>query len=201
MNKEKIAKVVLPIALDKEFDYKFSPSFDIKRGMRVIVDFRGRKRLALVIKTSKTSKIKKLKTIVKKLDSYPVLNDEQILFSERLTKNYPYAKGEFLFMMLPGYLKKPHPLRGDKIEESCQLIGNNKPIKRTYIKADTFNLRYDKYKTLLRAKLEESSVLICFPQLSYLLKAKEILEKDFKDKLQVIHSQKKEKERYVIRRT
>lgn len=198
----KIIKVVVAISLDKEFDYYFNPELRISRGMRVLVDFNGRKRVAIVVGLPKSSKIKKLKPVIKVLDQEPLLSQEQIDFAKELSKVYPYSRGEFLFMMLPSYLKKAtgynYKNTTDKIPskvlEPADLNESKHWEKNVFIKADDFLKRYSLWKDAVSRELNKGSVLICFPQLSYLLKAKQIIDKDFPNRVRVICSQNKEKD-------
>ncbi|MDP2923249.1 MAG: hypothetical protein Q8O30_05960 [Candidatus Omnitrophota bacterium] len=191
MARRKIAGVLLPIALDKEFDYSISPAMAAKKGMRVLVDLRGRKIPGIITSFKNESKIKNLKPILDILDTYPALSAEHIHFAQILSKFYPYNAGEFLFMMLPLYLRKARRL---KILPSEKERGTKQERQKTFVKADTFNQRYGLWRDQARQKLETGSVLICFPQVSYLLEAKKIIDNDFGAKVKVIHSYESEKE-------
>jgi len=68
------------------------------------------------------------------------------------------------------------------------------PQENLFIKAGSCLERYRLWKPLVEEKLKTGSVLICFPQLSYLEAARQILEKDFSSRLKVMHSQIKEKD-------
>jgi primosomal protein N' (replication factor Y) len=196
---QEIARVVLPIALDKEFDYHFPCDLKVKIGARVVVDFRGRKRVGLVVGLGNTSQIKGLKSITDLLDAHPCLNQEHFQFAKELSNIYPYPMSQFLFMMIPPYLKK---IRKLDLQET-NILAQKEEARRvcddsaTFIKAASFSQRYFKWRDLVKEKLKEGSVLICFPQLSYLHLAKEILEKDFSGQITVIHSQENEKELFL----
>jgi len=184
----KIAKVVLPISLDKEFDYYFQESLGLKQGMRVLVDFRNRKRTGIVTRICEKTKTKNLKPIIERLDNRPSLSQENIDFAIQLSKIYPYHWGEFLFMMLPSSLKLKRKI---EVPFSETLNSRPKPSQKVFIKADEFASRYQSWKGLVKENLRQGSVLICFPQMSYLLAAKKLIEKDFKQRIFIIHSQGK----------
>jgi len=186
----KVAKVILPIALDKEFDYSIPNNFKIEPGSRVLVDFNRRKLTGLVAGLANDSSFKKLKSILTVLDSSPSLSREQMQFAKLLSNHYPYSWGEFLFMFLPSYLKKARKYDFKNYTESGNKINFVKP---RFFKADKFLQRYQLWKSQVQKELENGSVIICFPQLSYLLEAKQVLEKDFAN-IKVIHSQEKEKD-------
>ncbi len=187
----KIAKVVVQMSLDKEFDYSYPTQLAVKCGMRVLVDFNRKKRMGIVVGVASKSHLQKIKPIIDVLDSQTLLDAEHLRLAKTLSRFYPYARGEFLFMMIPPYLRK--------INKSDLEINKNKnEIKDTpevsFIKADIFLERYRLWKDIVKKKLKEGSVLICFPQLTYLEFARKIIEKDFPAQVKVIHSQKKEKE-------
>ena len=187
----KIAKVVVPIFLNKEFDYFCPPSLDLRKGMRVLVDFNHKKMVGIVVAIASKSNILKLKPIIDVLDSQVLLDAEHLNFAKRLSGLYPYPQGEFLFMMIPPYLKKP---KKSNLQVSKD-VGNVKFLgERKFIKADSFKERYELWKDITREKLKKGSVLICFPQLTYLESARDIISVDFPNQVKIIHSQEKEKE-------
>lgn len=195
----KIAKIVVPISLEKEFDYIVPFKLKIKKGMRVLVDFKGKKRIGLVVGFSQISKIRNLKPILDTLDLTPTLNSEHITLAKHLSNVYPYAQGEFLFMMLPPYLKRIRKTQFPKLKDRSFMRRDKKTEvrKKIFIEADNFLKRYSIWKKEVEEKLEKGSVLICFPQLSYLMKAKEILERDFGRQVCILHSQEKDKELFL----
>jgi len=186
-----IARITLPISLDKEFDYYFCPDTNLKKGMRVLVDFRGSKRVGLVVAIRAKSTVKKLKTIVRVLDSQPLLREDQFNFAEKLSQLYPYALGEFLFMLLPVYLKKPYAC---SLKTSCEPWGQKSLASRIFIKSSSILERYHYWKNLIQKKLKQGSVVVCLPQASYLKKVEQLMRKDFPNQIKVLHSQKTEKE-------
>jgi len=188
------AHIAVPIALDKEFDYSVPAGLKIKKGMRVLVDFNGRKRVGLVVDLSARSKFKNLKPVIEALDSEPSLSKEHMQFALSLSRMYPYPKAEFLFMMLPSYLRKAKKI---SLSQNLPQAGEKEktaPQKNLFIKADSFLERYRLWKPVVEEKLKTGSALVCFPQLSYLEAARQVLEKDFASHLKVIHSQIKEKD-------
>ena len=80
----KIAKIAIPIALEKEFDYSFSSDLNLKKGTRVLVDFNHKKRVGIVSDLKQRSNIRKIKPIIDVLDAQPSLTEENIRFSRSL---------------------------------------------------------------------------------------------------------------------
>ncbi|MCP4653277.1 MAG: hypothetical protein GY858_07855 [Candidatus Omnitrophica bacterium] len=188
----KILKIVFPIAKDLQFDYLIPPGFNVKRGMRVLVDFNRRKRVGVVVNLADNAGKFRLKPILKILDNVPILDDDHLNFAMVLKKHYPYSLGELLFMFLPTYLKKPHNLDLDlssKLEKKsggCQI----------FVKQDNFAERYNAWKSIVSDKLCEGSVLICFPQVTYLKQAQALIERDFPGRVKTIYSRQSEKQMF-----
>ncbi len=189
----KIAKVVVSISLDKEFDYSCPPNLEVRRGMRVLIDFNQKKRVGIVVAIVSESNLTKLKPIIDILDKEALLDEEHLRFAKQLSNFYPYAQGEFIFMMIPPYLRKPKKFKkGDSpLSNSKKGKGGDSPC---FVKADSFLERYQLWRDTIREKLKKGSVLICFPQLTYLKSARDIISEDFPNQVKVIHSQEKEKE-------
>ncbi|MCF7908773.1 MAG: hypothetical protein K9L86_07895 [Candidatus Omnitrophica bacterium] len=186
-----IAKVALPIFLDKEFDYSFSSKLDLKRGVRVLVDFRGRKRIGLVVGLADESRVKKLKDVVDLFDRRPLLREDHFTFAEKLSQFYPYPFEEFLFMMIPAYLKKPQRTDLDYFQSAAT---KDDSVSKVFIKSAKITDRYQRWRGLVRKALGQGSVMICFPQMTYLLEAEKLIAKDFPGQIKVLHSKKSEKD-------
>ncbi|MCM8786565.1 MAG: hypothetical protein NC935_00710 [Candidatus Omnitrophica bacterium] len=191
-----VAKIILPVAINKSFDYKIPNSLKLKIGMRVLVDFNNKKRVGVISAFRNTSEIKinKLKTILSDLENFPSISKEHLNFASILSKYYLYSQNEFVFMMLPQYLKKPRKIF---FKEISIIKPQKDKFKRVFIKNDTFNKRYTFWKNIVAEELEKGSVMILFPQISYLNYARNILEKDFSDRICILHSQQKEKELFL----
>lgn len=190
----KVAKVVLPIALDKEFDYSIPPDMKVYSGMRVLVNFAGRQKLGIVVSLHKQSLFGKLKPVLKLLDNCPVINEEQMNFAKTLSRMYPYAWAEFMFMFLPGYLKRTTRVSLESLPGNGVKQNQDTSNRQIFVKASRFLERYKMYRDRITENLKQGSVLICFPQLSYLEQVQEIIKKDFGDRVKVIHSRQKDKE-------
>jgi len=171
-----VASVVLPIARDIEFDYLFSEGEKALVGSRVLVDLGGRKAIGIVAAISDKSQIKRLKPISEILDANPVLSVRQIEFARELKKYYPYTMGEFIFMMLPAILK-----RSARVRYSGEIGSDfSSELKKSFIQGADFLSRYALWKDTVRSVLEKNaSVLVAFPQNTYLIAALPQMIKDF----------------------
>ncbi len=182
-----IARVILDLALDKEFDYLIPAGVTLKKGMRVLVDFRGKERVGIVSALARQSSIKNLKPIIEVLDSYPLVSAEHFRFARYLSKLYPYAWQEFIFMFLPAYLKQKRKINLGLSFKETQRPFNLKPT--VFIRADTFPERYSLWRERVKEALRVGSVLICFPQVPYLEEAQKIIQKDFCQGVRPLYSQ------------
>ncbi|MFH1771415.1 MAG: hypothetical protein ABH872_01205 [Candidatus Omnitrophota bacterium] len=201
-NQIKFAKVVFPYGLDKSFDYSFTKDDLVKPGSRVIVDFRGRKASGVVISLSMKPAVKNVKPILLSPDKTVFLGAKHLKLAKELARNSFYSLGEFLYLMIPPVLRGPKniPIDNKIIEISgfqSKPKKSKKPngshsLKNFLIKADSFIQRYQLWRSIVNDKLTKGSVLICFPQYSYLAGAKKIIERDFDGKIFVLTSQQKE---------
>ncbi|MCF7874019.1 MAG: hypothetical protein K9L84_04600 [Candidatus Omnitrophica bacterium] len=173
----KIAKITLPLTIDKKFDYKIPPGEKLKPGMRVLVDFNRREKMGIVSSLSSKTKINSLKSIDKIIDSKPVLTTKHFKFADELSNYYPYPSSKFLFMMLPPQLRKK-----GKQKINLTLNDNKNSLtkeKTEFIKSDFFYDRYSVWKKEVKKALKKGSVIICLPQLTFLKKINKMLKEDF----------------------
>lgn len=189
MENGNFVKVILPIAVDKEFDYSLPSNLRVEPGMRVLVDFKGKKKVAIVMSVASKSVIRKVKPVIDILDETPSLSPDNFRMADALAEMYPYPRGEFIFMMLVPYLRKPRKFSAGNFPETVRPAGG----KKYFFQAGSFCRRYDLWKPIVEEKLNRGSVIICFPQLSYLEEAQKIMEKDF-SAIVILHSRMKEKE-------
>lgn len=181
-----VAKVALPLGLDREFDYSLKDKSDLKPGMRVLVNFSGRKMLGVITDFKAPNQDYQLKPIITSLDPNPILNEKQLAFALALKNIYPYPLSGFLFMMLPPYLRKPRA-----INEQFNYVETTNPTaaEPIFIKENYFAKRYELWKDKVKEALTSGSVMICFPQLTYIQEAIKIIKDDFPQELNIIHSQ------------
>lgn len=188
----KIAKIILPLAINKKFDYKVPENEKIKSGMRVLVDFNKKKKVGIVASLSTKSKIDALKPIEEVIDSNPILGSNHFALAEKLASHYPYPASDFLFMMLPPELRKRK-----KHKLNIGLEKNKKNLnqeKIEFVKSDFFRNRYSLWKEKVKTALKKGSVVICLPQLTFVKKISTLLKKDFSQKNFEFFSQQKNKD-------
>ncbi len=96
-----IAKVVPKVKTASEgvFDYAIPPEIlpQIKLGILVEVPFHGRKLEGIIIDIKKTSKIERLKNIIRIIDPIPVIDEIHIELAKWMADYYIASLGQTLF--------------------------------------------------------------------------------------------------------
>ncbi|MCD6539242.1 MAG: hypothetical protein J7K37_00855 [Candidatus Omnitrophica bacterium] len=176
-----IAEVLVGLEINKGFDYKFRKKSSLKKGMRVLVDFSGKKRVGFVVKIKKSSSQKKLKPILKVLDNLPAFTSNLLKFSRKVSQIYLYSQGEILEMMLPESLRRRRPLsiKPKKANLQKEYLDN----KFIYLRENlTANTRFFYYKEIIQSQIKEKrKVIICVPQKEDAFFIKDFLEKEFEE--------------------
>lgn len=146
------ATVVIDVSskqLNRLFDYKIPSHLinKVNKGMRVVVDFNNRKRLAYVVNVLKTSK-HSTKEVLYVLDDKPILTTTQLKMIEHLQKKSFSTYVEAFRAVIPSALHGKYEysfeiINADKIpDEFSQAIKDNTlDIKK--IKEEDFNLLYN----------------------------------------------------------
>ncbi len=189
-----IVKIALPLSIDRLFDYQAPPESKIKTGTRVIVDFRDQEQVGVVCSLSSETKIKKIKPIKKIIDANPPLKPLHFRLAKDLAKYYPYPTSEFIFAMLPAYLRKKNKFELETPEKSEN--ENTLEQKPVFIKSNFFSDRYPIWKNEVKKALKSGSAVICLPQLDYLKRVKKNLQKDFSIPVTEFFSRQKIKNSY-----
>lgn len=102
----KVAKVILPVAIERRFDYLIPDELELTKGNIVEVNFRGKMIYGIVDVVADSSEIEKLKYVERKIFEIPV--PEKILnFIEWISEYYFTSKGLILKNFLPDKTKIP----------------------------------------------------------------------------------------------
>lgn len=105
-----IAKVIVDIAsslVDKVFDYSFEPEMNLQRGMRVLVPFGAREIEGYVIDVASSTDVdpKRLKSVSSKLESFKVINDDQLELAQFMKEKYNIGLCDCLRLFLPAEMR------------------------------------------------------------------------------------------------
>ncbi|RKY27849.1 MAG: hypothetical protein DRP61_03195 [Candidatus Omnitrophota bacterium] len=175
-----IAEVLVGLEINKSFDYEFRKGSPLKKGMRVLVDFSGKKRVGFVVKIKKSSSQRKLKPVLRVLDNLPAFTPNLLKFSQKVSQIYLYSQGEILEMMLPESLRRKKFLNIEPEKATPQKeYRDNKFI---YLRENlTANTRFFYYKEIIQSQIgEKRKVIICVPQKEDAFFIKDFLEKELK---------------------
>lgn len=110
----KVARVIVELSLDREFDYAIPESMasDIKVGMEVLVPFSKSERRGHVLSLAQSSDYpKKLKSILCLHDTHPRIPDTLVSLGEWIAQYYCCSKEKAVRAMLPAVV------RGGKIRD------------------------------------------------------------------------------------
>ncbi len=115
---------VLPLPIFTAFDYAVLSAQSIELGVRVLVPFGQKEKIALVISgsPSSASTSNKLKPILQVLDDAPLLSEKQMAFIRWVADYYMQPLGEVFFLALPPYLKKGAPTKATT--QSCWVLND-----------------------------------------------------------------------------
>ncbi|MFA5088825.1 MAG: hypothetical protein WC552_07310, partial [Candidatus Omnitrophota bacterium] len=107
MNK-KIAQVVTGLPVEGFFDYSVDQALQekIAVGQRVLIPFRGSRRVGCVVNLAEKSPIKNLKSIQCLLDTSPSVSPGLLKLTKKISEYYGCSWGEAVEMSLPTALRK-----------------------------------------------------------------------------------------------
>jgi primosomal protein N' (replication factor Y) len=101
----KVIKVVLPVQVNSEFEY-IADSLVV--GGRVVVNFRNRNLIGLVVATDCETSLpkEKIKPIIESLDSQSIITPEYLDFLRWISRYYHEPLGMVVFTAMPSFFKK-----------------------------------------------------------------------------------------------
>jgi len=169
------AKVVLGLAVEGPFDYIVPAGLSrkIKVGSRVWVNFRNKKALGYVVKITKKTNIKNLKSISTLIDDTPVLNKKMLLLTRRLADYYCCSWGEAIETALPDVLRKGRILENVRESPNNQ---KNSIAQAILIHALDNTDRWDIYINEIKMVLENNkSVIVILPDIQSVRKAQKLI--------------------------
>ena len=181
------AKVVLGLAVQGPFDYSVSGQLQkkIKAGSRVWVNFRDRKKLGYVVGTTSQTNIKNVLPILDVIDDIPVLDKNMLLLTKKLSDYYCCSWGEAIETALPEGLRKGRTVRD---LTDFRHSGKNSPSEPLLIHDLEGSARWDIYLSRIKETVAlNKSVIILFPDIDLVIKAKEIIKAGLNLDAQVLY--------------
>lgn len=162
-----IAQIIPKTRTQKEavFDYAIPPEIlpQIKIGVLVEVPFHGRKLQGVIIDIKKSSKLQNLKSIIKIIDTTPVIDENHIKLTKWIANYYLASLGQALFSNIvpPAY----HAIKEEKSQIDFKTISSKKLSKNILIIAE-FSIRLKYYQEEIKKTLaNQKSVIILVPDL------------------------------------
>ncbi|MFC1646007.1 primosomal protein N' [Candidatus Omnitrophota bacterium] len=196
MNKPPIAKVAVPLPIDKLFDYYVPRRLfkKVKKGMRVAVSFNNKVTNGYVISLGIKSKYPNLRPVLDTLDDGPAFTNTSLRLAESIKNYYACSLGEIIETMLPHALKHSKDIKS--ITSKTQVKSGSKEKGRIthiqYYSNDSI-LNYLKEEISLRLKNGERVIFIV-PETRMIEATKGQLEKIEGIKIGALHGKLSKKD-------
>lgn len=198
-----IAKVVFPLPIDNPLDYCVPKDLekDIVKWSRVKAPFRNSQLLGYVTGFLKSSRIKKLKSIISLLDSRPILGEDFVQLASYIAENYFCSFGEALDLMLPAFIRQGRKLESVSPNTSGQAsityprmlrdrqVSSKKEKGEVLLLRDTVNRRWQVFEEKIKAAINEGrGIIILCPEINSCLALKQLIEGKVKKEAVLLHS-------------
>lgn len=199
-NKLSIAKVAIPLPIDKLFDYYIPKGLTdrVQIGMRVAVRFNNKITTGYVISRCSKSKLSKLNPILKNLDENPILTTLALQSAEKIKDYYVCSLGEAIEAMLPNTLKRSKEININSAFK--QLIKEKiKKGKIIYIQSlsNETVLNYFEEEIIKRIK-ERKRVIFVVPEIRMIKSTREYLSKIDDIKIGIWHGRLPKKKMFNL---
>lgn len=191
MNKQlSIAKVSLPLPVDRLFDYYIPKNLSgrVKRGVRANIRFNNKNTTGYVINFCLESRIKKLNPIINLVDQSAVLTTCTLQLAKKIKEYYFCSLGEAIETMLPNALK-----RSKNIETVFSFADSprhkNKKCQTIYIQdfSNAETLNYFKEEIIKRLK-DKKRIIFVVPEAEMINSASEYFSAICDIKIGIWHS-------------
>jgi len=176
------AKIVVGLAVRGPFDYIVPRSLEgkIKTGERAWVNFGTRRIIGYVVGLAKKSEVKNLKPVLELIDDYPVLTRNLLLLTKGLGEYYYCSWGEAIETAIPEGLRKGKNGYWKNGDGSIFLASDLRKIEPSPFLIHDLDgeARWDTYIAEIKKTIEKKlSVIMLLPDVSYVFKARDIIEK------------------------
>lgn len=185
------AKVVLDLPIEGPFDYLAPKELEakIKLGVRCSVPFRNKKMIGFIVETSNKTSIKKVKFIHNIIDQAPLLDENMLMLTKKVSQYYFCSWGEAISAALPKSLRsskavelKPAPQAGPRAPTDL----------KNYITL-IFALDRDMLWKAYLEKINENihanrGVIFLTPQIQSAIEAHKILSNNIGKEIALLHS-------------
>jgi len=186
-------EVVVGLPIDGVFDYSVKDRWEGKLaiGKRVLVPFRNQRKVGYIVNIKNYSPIKNIKPIYEVIDEVPILDNELLRLSKRISEYYYCFWGEAIELILPNALRK-----AKRIE--IKPIDLQKPTSKKSKILLIQNLEGDKIWEIYRERIEEKlknsqDIIFLVPQIEKIDEVVKKIKENFNIEPVVFHSGQKEK--------
>jgi len=176
MTKRLIAKVAVPLPVDKTFDYYIPSriSKNVKVGIRVRVSFNKKPLIGFVVSICSKSSFPKLKPIQKTIDKGPVFSAATLCLAEKIRSYYFCSLGEILDFMLPHALKKTKGLNSVVTSSPSKIKSKS---RWRFVRTSSLETFSYKIKDEIEEKIKQKKkIIIILPELRMIALVKSELE-------------------------
>ncbi|MDD5292177.1 MAG: primosomal protein N', partial [Candidatus Omnitrophica bacterium] len=176
-NNPAIAKVALPLPIDRLFDYHIPNKLrgNIKTGMRVKVLFNNKVVFGFVAGLCEYSKIKKLNPVISLLDNFPLITDLNLKLAKKIQEYYACSLGEAIACMLPYHFKNTKEAELDYLSSTkCSKDKAGKSIIYVQDSNRDKTLAYFKDEIIRRVR-DKEKVIFLVPEIQMIERIKEKL--------------------------
>jgi len=195
------AKVIIAIPVEGPFDYTIPKLLlqKIKIGCRVVIPFRNRRLIGYVVGLANKTKAKKIKSILKPIDTEPLLDREFLSLTKQISNCYCCSWAETIETALPAGIRKGRTIKISNQKPDPPKVGAPSNQKNRFevllLHDKDGNRRYDIYFEEIEKilNLNRSIIFLC-PEVWQVLKVADLLQKRFGQKIVIIHRKLSEKE-------
>lgn len=172
------AKVVFGLPIEGPFDYSVPNEISktVKPGMRVIVPFGSQKKTGYIVNITPKSGIKNTKSLFCLLDKSPILNQNLLFLTKKMSDYYCCSWGEAICAALPQGLRQGKRLL---LPQTASFKTNDSGGKKVYlVKSASLNERWQEfYFGKIKETLSKNqAVIIALPDLNRIEKFKKLME-------------------------
>jgi len=191
------AKVVFGLPVQGPFDYYIPKKISkyTKVGSRVSVPFRNSKKIGYVVGLSKTSKIKKIKSIISLIDYKPIFDKDTLGLLERIANYYCCSWGEMIETALPLSIRKGKRLVVNNLKSNRVKKRYSKDASRIFLVHDVAaDERWDFILKEIKKTLSlKQGVIFLEPNLLYIKRRVEWIKEKIGKDVAILHSRQSER--------
>ena len=161
------AKIALPLPIDRLFDYSLPADITGEIiGRRALVNFAGRGVIGYIADTAEKTSIPKVKSVLKVIDSAPILNQPLLKLARIISDYYCCSLGEAFNTILPPGIRKG--LAVNILEQKTAIPrGQAQGFKMDFVRGDSLEIRMRAYLPRISRAIEtKKSVVFLSPEIN-----------------------------------